>query len=129
MPFYNDDGTEINPDLVPKPGLCVSCKKDDDPSEEILCILTRADQQDAAEFQCFAYAPREKQCLLDFIVKAWCGKAASRWAPLFLSFVFWEFFTPFNQFGEPIVLIGLELTFWVVIAISEALTIACVMEL
>ncbi|CAG0941428.1 hypothetical protein BROC_01451 [Candidatus Brocadiaceae bacterium] len=60
MPFYNDDGTEINPDLVPKPDLCVSCKKDDDPREEILCILTRADQQDAAEFQCFAYAPREK---------------------------------------------------------------------
>lgn len=60
MPFYNDDGTEINPDLVPKPDLCVSCKKDDDPREEILCILTRVDQQDEAEFQCFAYAPREK---------------------------------------------------------------------
>ncbi|MDG6028114.1 MAG: hypothetical protein E3K40_15725 [Candidatus Brocadia sp.] len=60
MPFYDDDGTEINPDLVPKPSLCVSCKKDDDPGEEILCILTRADQQDQAEFQCFAYTPRKK---------------------------------------------------------------------
>lgn len=59
MPFYNDDGTEINPDLVPKPSLCVSCKHDDDPKEEVLCILTRADQQDEAEFQCFAYAPRK----------------------------------------------------------------------
>lgn len=47
----------------------------------------------------------------------------------FLSFVFWEFFTPFNQFGEPFLLIGLELTFWAVIAISEAFAIACVMEL
>lgn len=46
----------------------------------------------------------------------------------FLSFVFWEFFTPFNQFGEPFLLIGLELTFWAVIAITEALTIASVME-
>ncbi|NUO09943.1 MAG: hypothetical protein HUU08_14930 [Candidatus Brocadia sp.] len=59
MPFYNNDGTEINPDLVPKPDLCVSCKKDDDPGEEILCILTRADQQDQAQFQCFAYVSRE----------------------------------------------------------------------
>jgi hypothetical protein len=55
--FFNDDGTEINPDLVPKPGLCLSCKKDDDPNEEILCILNRADQQDEAEFECCAYIP------------------------------------------------------------------------
>lgn len=40
MPFYHDDGTEINPDLVPKPSLCVSCRKEGDPMEEILCILT-----------------------------------------------------------------------------------------
>lgn len=58
MPFYNDDGTEINPDLVPKPSLCVSCRNDDDPTEEILCILTRADQQDQVEFQCFAYVSK-----------------------------------------------------------------------
>ena len=56
--FFNDDGTEINPDLVPKPSLCVSCKKDGDPSEEVLRILTRADQQDEAEFQCFAYVSK-----------------------------------------------------------------------
>lgn len=59
MPFYNDDGTEINPDLVPKPSLCVSCRNDDNPTEEILCILTRADQQDQVEFQCFAYVSKE----------------------------------------------------------------------
>ncbi len=56
--FFNDDGTKINPDLIPKPDLCVTCKKDGDPTEEILCILTRADQQDEKEFQCFAYAPQ-----------------------------------------------------------------------
>ncbi|MFQ5975522.1 MAG: hypothetical protein ACE5J5_04295 [Candidatus Hydrothermarchaeales archaeon] len=46
----------------------------------------------------------------------------------FLSFLFWEFFTPFNQFGEPIPLIGLELVFWATIAIAEALAIATVFE-
>lgn len=46
----------------------------------------------------------------------------------FLSFLFWEFFTPFNQFGEPLQLISLELTFWVTIAIAEAFAIATVFE-
>lgn len=46
----------------------------------------------------------------------------------FLSFVFWEFFTPFNQLGEPLPLIALELTFWAVIALCEGLAIAAVME-
>ena len=46
----------------------------------------------------------------------------------FLSFLFWEFFTPFNQFGEPLPLIGLELIFWATVAIAEALAIATVFE-
>jgi hypothetical protein len=45
-----------------------------------------------------------------------------------LSFLFWEFFTPFNQLGEPLPLIGLELAFWAVIAVAEALVIAAAME-
>ena len=53
--LFDDDGTEINPDLISKPSLCVSCKKDDDPSEEALCLLTRADQQDDEGFECFAF--------------------------------------------------------------------------
>ncbi len=58
------------------------------------------------------------------------AKAARLAALIFLlTFVFWEFFTPFNQFGEPFLLIGLELIFWAVIAIAEALTIASVIEL
>ena len=45
-----------------------------------------------------------------------------------LSFLFWEFFTPFNLFAEPPILIGLELTFWAIIALVEAFAIAGVME-
>ena len=58
--FYKDDGTEINPELVPKPSLCVTCKKDDDPNEEILCMLNRTDQQGETEFICYAYEPIKK---------------------------------------------------------------------
>ena len=27
MKFYDDDGTEINPDLIPKPDLCIPGKR------------------------------------------------------------------------------------------------------
>ncbi|MGE0930987.1 hypothetical protein [Peijinzhouia sedimentorum] len=53
--FYDDDGTEVNPDLFPKPQLCLSCKKNEDSNEEILCTLTRLDQRNEIEFKCFAY--------------------------------------------------------------------------
>ncbi|MEE9594370.1 MAG: hypothetical protein V3V92_03125 [Candidatus Hydrothermarchaeales archaeon] len=46
----------------------------------------------------------------------------------FLSFSFFEFFTPFNMFGEPGPLIALELVFWAIIALAEAVAIATVME-
>jgi len=57
--FDDNDGTGINPDLVSKPSLCVSCKKDTDPVEERLCALARAEQQGEEEFRCFAYLPKE----------------------------------------------------------------------
>lgn len=56
--FYDDDGTEINPNLIPKPGLCVSCKKDGVASEEPLCTMTRYDQQGEEDFKCFAFEPK-----------------------------------------------------------------------
>ena len=56
--FMRDDGTEINPDLIAKPSLCVSCRKDRLPEEEILCVLTRADQQGEEPFECDAFEPR-----------------------------------------------------------------------
>ena len=56
--FYNDDGTEVNPDLIPKPDLCISCKKDEIHSEETLCSLNRMDQLGNEEFICEAYEPK-----------------------------------------------------------------------
>ena len=56
--FFDDDGTELNPDLIPKPALCVSCAKDADHSEEMLCNLNRLDQQGEDEFKCDAYEPK-----------------------------------------------------------------------
>ena len=53
--FFNDDGTPINPHIVPKPSLCVSCRHDDDPNKEQLCALNRLDQQLEATFRCDAY--------------------------------------------------------------------------
>ena len=58
--FYDDDGTEINPDLIAKPSLCTSCAKDGDSSEEPLCALNRLDQQDEEEFRCDAYVLKEE---------------------------------------------------------------------
>lgn len=46
----------------------------------------------------------------------------------FLSYFFWEFFTPFNQFGEPLKLIALELTFWATIALAGSFTLASMFE-
>ncbi len=45
-----------------------------------------------------------------------------------LVFFFWEFFTPFNQFGEPLPLISLELVFWATIALADAFAIAFIIE-
>lgn len=46
----------------------------------------------------------------------------------FMTFLFWEFFTPYNQFGEPLPLVALELFFWALIAIAESFAIASIME-
>jgi hypothetical protein len=53
--FFTDDGYEINVDLIPKPALCITCQNVDNPEEEILCTLTRHDQKDDENFNCFAY--------------------------------------------------------------------------
>jgi hypothetical protein len=58
--LFNDDGNEVNPDLIPKPSLCISCKKDGLRDEEILCNLNRMDQQGDNEFICGAYEPKEE---------------------------------------------------------------------
>ena len=60
MPYFDDDGNELNPDLVSKPNLCIRCKKDEllDEDEEILCNLARLDQNDQKEFICYAFVPK-----------------------------------------------------------------------
>lgn len=45
-----------------------------------------------------------------------------------LVYLFWEFFTPFNLFREPLPLVALELLFWFLIALAEAFAIALVLE-
>ena len=41
--FCDDDGIEINPDLIPKPDLCITCKKDGLSGEdEFICEAYRA---------------------------------------------------------------------------------------
>lgn len=56
--FFDDDGYEINTDLIKKPSLCITCIHDDNPKEEMLCDMTRYDQKDDKEFKCFAYEKR-----------------------------------------------------------------------
>ena len=58
---FDDDGTEINSELISKPDLCITCKKDGlSNEEEVLCNLTRADQQGESEFICEAYEQKEE---------------------------------------------------------------------
>ena len=45
-----------------------------------------------------------------------------------VCYSFWEFFTPFNLFAEPLPLIGVELLFWAAVALAEGLAIAAVAE-
>lgn len=42
------------------------------------------------------------------------------------QFAFFEYFTPFNLFGEPPPLVALELGIWFVVAIVEGLAIALI---
>lgn len=56
--YYDDDGMKINPELIEKPSLCLSCKHEDEPSQEMLCTLNRMDQQDKDDFKCGAYEKR-----------------------------------------------------------------------
>lgn len=56
--FFDDDGYEVNLDLVKKTSLCLTCKNNDDPAQELLCNMTRFDQEGNEEFICHAYKKR-----------------------------------------------------------------------
>ena len=53
--IFDDDGYEININLIKKPGLCLTCINDDDNDDEMLCELNRYDQKDDNKFICLAY--------------------------------------------------------------------------
>ena len=68
-----------------------------------------------------------------WIAAAWPPGIAARGVRMaglifFMAFLFWEFFTPFNLFGEPVGLILVELMFWAAIAVCEGFAIAAVQE-
>ena len=54
--YYDDFGNKLNPDLVPKPALCLLCANDENPNELVLCTLNRLDQaNEEQEFECSAF--------------------------------------------------------------------------
>ncbi len=53
--FFDDNGYEINMDLIKKPSLCLTCSKDDNPHEEFLCEMNRHGQKDDEGFICHAF--------------------------------------------------------------------------
>jgi hypothetical protein len=58
--FFDDDGYEINTELIKKPPLCLTCVNDDNPNEEMLCNMTRYDQKNDNEFKCFAFKKKQE---------------------------------------------------------------------
>ena len=55
MPYYDDDGNEIDPSTIPVPKMCTMCEKYQLAEEEILCTLTRMDQAGEQQFKCGAF--------------------------------------------------------------------------
>ncbi len=55
MKVYDDDGTEMSAYELPARSLCVTCRHNDDPKQEPMCLLNRLDQRDEVEFRCGAY--------------------------------------------------------------------------
>jgi len=53
--IFDDDGYEINTDLIKKPSLCLICMNDGDANEEILCNLIRFGQRSDKEFKCYSF--------------------------------------------------------------------------
>lgn len=57
--FFDDDGYQINTELLKKPSLCLICVNNDNPNEEMLCNMTRYDQKDENDFNCFAFKKKQ----------------------------------------------------------------------
>jgi hypothetical protein len=55
MPFYDDDGNELNPKDFIMPKLCYDCKKNGLAEEKMLCTLIRLGCKNEDEFECRAF--------------------------------------------------------------------------
>jgi hypothetical protein len=75
MKYFNDDGTEFNPNLMSGFELCTTCSKSDDPKSEMVCNLTRADQQGEKVFVCFAYQPISAEIDRKKVLRKLCQQA------------------------------------------------------
>ncbi len=58
--YFDDDGNEIDLSKIEIPKLCLNCKNYDDPSQIVLCNLTRFDQAEDKEFICYAHKPKDE---------------------------------------------------------------------
>ena len=54
-PFFDNDGLDENPDLMPKPDFCLICKKKYKQNEANLCLINRIDQRGDGKFICIAF--------------------------------------------------------------------------
>ncbi len=68
MPYYDDDGNELDPTAIPMPQMCAMCEKRDDAHEEILCNLNRLDQKNEPVFKCYAFVSLYGSLIDDIIV-------------------------------------------------------------
>ncbi|OGF45172.1 MAG: hypothetical protein A2231_10135 [Candidatus Firestonebacteria bacterium RIFOXYA2_FULL_40_8] len=50
--YFLDDGMPVEPKYIPKPGLCLLCRHDNELEQKILCNLNRIGQQNGKEFCC-----------------------------------------------------------------------------
>jgi hypothetical protein len=75
MQYFDDDGTELNPDLMATPDLCASCTKNGSAEQEVVCNLTRLDQEGEDVFLCFAYQPESPNVDREAVLRSLCERA------------------------------------------------------
>lgn len=68
MPYFDDDGNELDPSAVPLPRLCTMCENHGIADEKILCDLNRLDQADNADFRCAAFVSLYGVLIDDIII-------------------------------------------------------------
>lgn len=75
MQYFDDDGTELDPNLMATPDLCASCNKHAEPGQEVLCNPTRIDQVGEDVFVCFAYQPESPSVAREAVLRSLCEQA------------------------------------------------------